>query len=112
MRAAILLAVKYTRGVFFVGYHPSGIVSGCFSRLALRTILSVLLTGHRSGWALLDENVIAWQFWQFFWMHQVVLMVLATLKEESLTVFKWHQDLSKKAKSSAVNAVMTWWPEG
>jgi hypothetical protein len=57
MRAAILLAVKYTRGVSLCG----GIVSeGCFSCLALRTILSALLTGHRSGWALSDDNVIVW----------------------------------------------------
>jgi hypothetical protein len=41
-------------------------VSGCFSPLALRTILSVLLTGHRSGWAMLDDSVIVLAFWQFF----------------------------------------------
>jgi hypothetical protein len=45
-------------------------------------------------------------------MRQVILMELATSKEESSTVFKWHQDLSKKAKSSVVNAFMTWRPEG
>jgi hypothetical protein len=45
-------------------------------------------------------------------MRQVIWTVSATSKEESLTVLKWHQDLLKKAKSLAVNAFMTWQPEG
>jgi hypothetical protein len=68
--------------------------------------------GHWSGWALSDGNVIVWPFWQFFWIRQVILTVWATLKVESSTVFNWHQDFSKKAKSSAVNAFITWRPEG
>ncbi len=87
-------------------------MSGCFSRLALKTIFSPLLMGHRSGWALLDDNVIDKPFWQFFWMRQVILTVLATLNEESSTVFNWPQDLLKKVKSTAVNAFMTFQPEG
>jgi hypothetical protein len=67
--------------------------------------------GHRSEWALLDDNVIVWPFWQFFWMPHVILTVSATPKEESSIVFKWHQDLSKKAKSLAVSDFMTWRPE-
>jgi hypothetical protein len=39
-------------------------------------------------------------------------MVSATSKDESSTVFNWHQDLSKKAKTSAANALMTRRPEG
>jgi hypothetical protein len=33
------------------------------------------------------------------------------LKEDSSTVFKQNQDFSKKAKSFAVNAFMTWRPD-
>jgi hypothetical protein len=38
-------------------------------------------------------------------MRQVILTVLPTSKEESSTVFIQHQDLPKKVKSSAVNAL-------
>jgi hypothetical protein len=58
------------------------------------------------------DNVIVWPFWQFFWMRQVIRMVSATSNEESLTELKQHQDLLKKVKSLAVNAFITWQPEG
>jgi hypothetical protein len=42
----------------------------------------VHLTGQSLGLKLSDDNLIVWLFWQFFWIHQVVLMELAMLKEE------------------------------
>ncbi len=112
IRGAILLAVMYTMGFFFVLFLPRGMLSGCFNLLALRTILDICMTGQRSGLALSDNKVIVWLFWQFLWMRHVILTELATSKDELLITFIWHLDLSKKATSLVGNAFMTWWPDG
>jgi hypothetical protein len=69
------------------------------------------MTGQRSELALLEDKVIVWPFWRFFWMCHMIPTESAASKEESLMTFSWHLDLLKKTKSSVVNAFMIWWPE-
>jgi hypothetical protein len=105
IKVATLLAIMYTKGVLFVREHLSGMLSGCFNLLPLRT-------GQRLGFVLSDNKVIVWPFWQFFWMRHPILTELAMSKDESSIISSWHLDLSKKAKSLVVTAFMTWWPDG